>query len=123
VFLLARIKEAWDELGDNDLAVATGLDRSGRIITSAAALLVIVFAGFAAGELVLVKQLGLGMAVAVIVDATIVRTLLVPATMTLMGRRNWWAPPALRRIHRRFGVHETPTVDAPTFVYRRARSI
>jgi putative drug exporter of the RND superfamily len=123
VFLLARIKEAWDELGDNDLAVATGLDRSGRIITSAAALLVIVFAGFAAGELVLVKQLGLGMAVAVIVDATIVRTLLVPAAMKLLGRRNWWAPPALRRIHRRFGVHETPAVDAPTFVYRRARSI
>ena len=86
VFLLARIKEAWDDTGDNDVAIATGLDRTGRIITSAAALLVIVFAGFAAGELVLIKQLGVGMAVAVIVDATIVRTLLVPATMTLMGR-------------------------------------
>jgi putative drug exporter of the RND superfamily len=110
VFLLARIKEAWDETGDNDVAVATGLDRSGRIITSAAALLVIVFAGFAAGELVLIKQLGLGMAVAVIVDATIVRTLLVPATMTLMGRWNWWAPAPLRRFHRRFGLQETPAV-------------
>jgi RND superfamily putative drug exporter len=114
VFLLARIKEAWDETGDNDLAVATGLDRSGRIITSAAALLVIVFARFAAGELVLIKQLGLGMAVAVIVDATIVRTLLVPATMTLIGRRNWWAPAPLRRFHRRFGLHETPVVPART---------
>jgi putative drug exporter of the RND superfamily len=114
VFLLARIKEAWDETGDNDLAVATGLDRTGRIITSAAALLVIVFAGFAAGELVLIKQLGVGMAVAVIVDATIVRTLLVPATMTLMGRRNWWAPAPLRRFHRRFGLHETPAVTART---------
>ena len=108
VFLLARIKEAWDETGDNDVAVATGLDRSGRIITSAAGLLVIVFAGFAAGELVLIKQLGLGMAVAVIVDATIVRTLLVPATMTLMGRWNWWAPAPLRGFHRRFGLHEAP---------------
>jgi putative drug exporter of the RND superfamily len=110
VFLLARIKEAWDETGDNDVAVATGLDRSGRIITSAAALLVIVFAGFAAGELVLIKQLGVGMAVAVFVDATIVRTLLVPATMTLMGRWNWWAPAPLRRFHRRFGLQETPAV-------------
>jgi RND superfamily putative drug exporter len=123
VFLLARIKESWDEIGDNDLAVATGLDRSGRIITSAAALLVIVFAGFAAGELLLIKQLGVGMAVAVIVDATIVRTLLVPATMTLMGRRNWWAPAPLRRLHRRFGLDETPAVDAQPIVQHRARSI
>jgi RND superfamily putative drug exporter len=110
VFLLARIKEAWDQTGDNDLAVATGLDRTGRIITSAAALLVIVFAGFAAGELVLIKQLGVGMAVAVIVDATIVRTLLVPATMTLMGPWNWWSPAPLRRLHRRFGLHEKPVL-------------
>jgi putative drug exporter of the RND superfamily len=123
VFLLARIKEAWDETGDNDLAVAIGLDRTGRIITSAAALLVIVFAGFAVGELVLIKQLGLGMAVAVIVDATIVRTLLVPATMTLMGRWNWWAPAPLRRFHRRFGLHETPIVPARTVGERHARSI
>jgi putative drug exporter of the RND superfamily len=110
VFLLARIKEAWDDTGDNDLAVATGLDRTGRIITSAAALLVIVFAGFAAGDLVLIKQLGVGMAVAVIVDATIVRTLLVPATMTLMGRWNWWSPAPLRRLHTRFGLREEPVV-------------
>ena len=108
VFLLARIKEAWDDTGDNDLAIATGLDRTGRIITSAAALLIIVFAGFAAGELVLIKQLGVGMAVAVLVDVTIVRTFLVPATMTLMGRWNWWSPAPLRRLHARFGLHETP---------------
>jgi RND superfamily putative drug exporter len=63
------------------------------------------------------------MAVAVIVDATIVRTLLVPATMTLMGRRNWWAPAPLRHVHRRFGLHETPAVDARTVVQRHARSI
>jgi putative drug exporter of the RND superfamily len=106
VFLLARIKEAWDATGDNDVAIATGLDRTGRIITSAAALMVIVFAGFAAGELVLVKQLGIGLAVAVVVDATIVRCLLVPATMTLMGERNWWSPAPLRRLQRRYGFRE-----------------
>jgi RND superfamily putative drug exporter len=110
VFLLARIKEAWDATGDNDVAIATGLDRTGRIITSAAALMVIVFAGFAAGELVLIKQLGIGLAVAVIVDATVVRSLLVPATMTLMGRRNWWSPAPLRRLHRRFGLGEEAAV-------------
>ncbi len=98
VFLLSRIKEAWDATGDNDVAVATGLQRSGRIITSAALLIVVVFAGFAAGELLLVKQLGVGLAVAVIVDATVVRLLLVPATMTLMGRWNWWSPAPLRRL-------------------------
>ncbi len=108
VFLLSRIKEAWDATGDNDVAVARGLQHSGRIITSAALLIVVVFAGFAAGELLLVKQLGVGLAVAVIVDATVVRMLLVPATMTLMGRWNWWAPARLRRLHDRFGLHEAP---------------
>ena len=106
VFLLSRIKEAWDDTGDNDFAVAAGLQASGRIITSAALLIVVVFAGFAAGQLLLVKQLGVGLAVAVVVDATIVRTLLVPATMKLLGHWNWWAPPPLRRLHRRFGLHE-----------------
>ena len=93
VFLLSRIKEVHDETGDSDLAVAVGLQRSGRIITSAAFLIVIVFAGFAAGEVLAIKQLGVGLAIAVAVDATIVRTLLVPATMKLLGERNWWAPP------------------------------
>ena len=92
VFLLSRIKEVHDETGDSDLAVAVGLQRSGRIITSAAFLIVIVFAGFAAGEVLAIKQLGVGLAIAVLVDATIVRTLLVPATMKLLGERNWWAP-------------------------------
>jgi RND superfamily putative drug exporter len=85
------------------------LQRSGRIITSAAFLIVIVFAGFAAGEVLAIKQLGVGLAIAVLVDATIVRTLLVPATMTLLGERNWWAPAPLRRFHQRFGLHEAPT--------------
>jgi RND superfamily putative drug exporter len=70
-----------------------------------------VFAGFAAGELVLVKQLGIGLAIAVIVDATIVRCLLVPATMTLLGNLNWWAPRPLRRVHQRFGLRE-PALSA-----------
>ena len=106
VFLLSRIKEAWDQTGDNDRAVALGLQRSGRIVTSAAALIVIVFLGFAAGELLTIKEVGLGMAIAVVLDATVVRMLLVPATMKLMGRWNWWAPPAMRRLHDRFGLVE-----------------
>jgi putative drug exporter of the RND superfamily len=106
VFLLSRIKEAWDQTGDNDRAVALGLQRTGRIVTSAAALIVIVFLGFAAGELLTIKEVGLGMAIAVVLDATVVRMLLVPATMKLMGRWNWWAPPALRRLHDRFGLAE-----------------
>lgn len=115
VFLLSRIKEVHDETGDNDLAVAVGLQRSGRIITSAAALIVVVFAGFAAGEVLAIKQLGVGLAIAVIVDATLVRTLLVPATMKLLGERNWWAPAPLRRFHDRYGLHEAPSqVGGPT---------
>jgi RND superfamily putative drug exporter len=106
VFLLSRIKEVHDETGDNDVAVAVGLQRSGRIITSAAVLIVIVFAGFAAGEVLAIKQLGVGLAIAVLVDANIVLMLLVPATMKLLGERNWWAPAPLRRFHQRFGLHE-----------------
>ena len=108
VFLLSRIKEAWDQTGDHDLSVADGLQRTGRIVTSAAALIVIVFLGFAAGELLTIKEVGLGMAIAVVLDATVVRMLLVPATMKLMGRWNWWAPPSLRRLHDRFGLAEPP---------------
>jgi RND superfamily putative drug exporter len=114
VFLLSRIREAWEETGDNDRAVAEGLQRSGRIITSAALLMVIVFAGFAAGEMVAIKQLGLGLAVAVVVDATVVRSLLVPATMKLMGRWNWWAPAPLTRLHRRIGLRESRSLATDT---------
>jgi RND superfamily putative drug exporter len=112
VFLLSRIKEVHDQTHDNDLAVAVGLQRSGRIITSAAALIVVVFAGFAAGEVLAIKQLGVGLAIAVIVDATLVRMLLVPATMKLLGERNWWAPAPLRRFYDRFGLHEAPSQPA-----------
>jgi hypothetical protein len=77
-------------------------------------LIVIVFAGFAAGEALAIKQLGVGLAIAVLVGATIVRTLLVPATMTLLGERNWWAPAPLRRLHQRFGLHEAPSTPDTT---------
>lgn len=88
VFLLLRIKEVHDQTGDNDTAVAVGLQRSGRIITSAAALIVVVFTGFALGEVLAVKQLGVGLAIAVVIDATLVRMLLVPAVMSVLGDWN-----------------------------------
>jgi putative drug exporter of the RND superfamily len=112
VFLLSRIKECYDECGDSDNAVANGLQRSGRIITAAALLITIVFAGFATGSNLGIKQMGLALAIAVVVDATIVRCLLVPATMTLLGDRNWWAPGWLRAVHDRFGLHEAPAAAA-----------
>jgi RND superfamily putative drug exporter len=118
VFLLSRIKECYDECGDSDRAVANGLQRSGRIITSAALLVLIVFLGFAAGQSLGIKEMGLALAVAVAVDATLVRCLLVPATMTLLGDANWWAPPSMRRIYDRFGLHEEPATV--TFTGRRA---
>jgi RND superfamily putative drug exporter len=112
VFLLSRIKECYDECGDSDRAVADGLQRSGRIITSAAGLVMIVFLGFALGDNLGIKQMGLALAVAVLVDATVVRCLLVPATMTLLGERNWWAPAPLRRLHERYGLREAASVPA-----------
>jgi len=113
VFLLSRIKEAWDETGDNDRAVALGLQRTGRIVTSAALLLVVVFAGFMAAGMLTIKQIGLGTVLAVALDATVVRMLLVPATMKLMGRWNWWAPAPLRRLHRRIGLEERAAAARP----------
>jgi RND superfamily putative drug exporter len=113
VFLLSRIKECYDECGGNDNAVANGLARSGRIITSAAALVIIVFLGFAAGQSLGVKEMGLSLAIAVAVDATLVRCLLVPATMTLLGDANWWVPARLGRLHDRFGLRHAPVRPAP----------
>lgn len=104
VFLLARVKELHDAGHPTDEAVRLGLQRSGRIITSAAAIIVVVFAGFVAGELVVIKQVGFALAVAVVIDATIVRLLLVPATMTILDRANWWAPRPLRRLYERFAI-------------------
>jgi RND superfamily putative drug exporter len=97
VFLLSRMRESWDQTQDNRLAVATGLARSGRIITGAALILVVVAAAFVTADVVLIKALGLGIALAIALDASIVRTLLVPATMRLLGQWNWWVPRRLAR--------------------------
>lgn len=106
VFLLARIAELHRTGVPNDRSVALGLQRSGRIITSAALLVIVVFAGFAAGKLLVIKEIGVALVAAVALDATLVRMLLVPATMTLLGRWNWWAPAPLRRWHERHGIRD-----------------
>jgi trehalose monomycolate/heme transporter len=106
VFLLSRIRERYDVTSDNTAAVADGLQRTGGIITSAALLLIIVVAAFSASGIVFIKLLGVGMVIALLVDASVVRVLLVPATMRLLGRANWWAPPPLRRLYARYGIRE-----------------
>ncbi|WP_408897120.1 MMPL family transporter [Nocardioides sp. R1-1] len=114
VFLLSRVREQWDATGDNDLAVQTGVQKTGRIITSAALLLAVVIGAFSLSGVVFMKMLGIGMLVAILVDATVVRALLVPATMKLLGRWNWWAPAPLARWWTRYGFregHDAP--DAP----------
>jgi RND superfamily putative drug exporter len=97
VFLLTRMKEVYDRTGDNREAVAAGLERSGRIVTSAALVVVVVAGSFVTADIVLIKALGLGVALAVAIDATIVRALLVPATMRLLGKWNWWMPDSVER--------------------------
>jgi RND superfamily putative drug exporter len=113
VFLLSRIKEYVDRGQQTDHAVRSGLQRSGRIITSAALLMVIVFGCFGLARDGQIQQIGLGLAVAVAIDATVVRCLLVPATMTLLGRWNWWAPGWLRRLSTRIGLREYTRLDSP----------
>ncbi|MFN2521775.1 MAG: MMPL family transporter, partial [Mycobacteriales bacterium] len=106
VFLLSRIKEEYDATGDNTRAVARGLERTGRLVSAAAALLALVFLAFVSSDISFIKLLGLGTALAVLVDATLVRGALVPAFMRLMGDANWWAPAPLRRLHERIGLRE-----------------
>ena len=113
VFLLSRIRESYDETGDNTVAVATGLQRTGGLITSLALLLIIVVGLFSASGISFIKLLGVGMIVALLVDATVVRILLVPATMRLLGRANWWAPGPLRRFYARYGISEQEESEAP----------
>src|SRR5579884_1589398 len=96
VFLLSRMQEIYEETHDNDVGIATGLARSGQVITSAAMIVVIVSLCFVSADIVLIKALGLGAAIAVFLDATIVRALLVPALMRLLGDWNWWMPRFLR---------------------------
>ena len=98
VFLLTRMKEVYDKTGDNREAVIRGMERSGRIVTSAALIVVVVAGSFAFADIVLIKALGLGVAIAVALDATVVRALLVPAAMRLLGNVNWWMPARLRRL-------------------------
>jgi trehalose monomycolate/heme transporter len=107
VFLLSRVREEWDRCHENTRAVALGLQRTGGIITAAALLLIIVVAGFATGGTATIKMLGIGTVVAIAVDAALVRTLLVPATMRLLGRWNWWAPGPLSRLYSRYGIRES----------------
>jgi RND superfamily putative drug exporter len=107
VFLLSRIKEQFDATGDNRAAVASGLQRTGWLISSAALLLAVVLAAFSTSKIVFIQQIGVGLAIAVLMDATLVRGLLVPATMRLLGRWNWWAPRPLRALWRRVGLRET----------------
>lgn len=106
VFLLTRIKEARDGGLPNDEAVAVGLERTGRIITAAALLFCVAIGAFATSEIVFIKEVGVGTALAVLIDATIIRALLVPALMELLGEWNWWAPGPLRRLHNRIGISE-----------------
>jgi trehalose monomycolate/heme transporter len=106
VFLLSRIRERYDVTGDNQAAIAGGLQRTGGIITSLALLLVIVTGAFSASGITFIKLMGVGMIIALVVDATIIRVLLVPATMRLLGPANWWAPRPLRRLYARYGISE-----------------
>jgi uncharacterized membrane protein YdfJ with MMPL/SSD domain len=113
VFLMSRIREQYDLTGDNTQAVATGLQRTGRIITSAALLLIVVTAAFSLSGITFIKLIGVAMIIAIVVDATVVRALLVPATMRLLGRANWWAPAPLRRFYARYGIREEDSGPAP----------
>jgi uncharacterized membrane protein YdfJ with MMPL/SSD domain len=112
VFLLTRIKEAHDNGASNQEAVALGLERTGRIVTFAALLFVIAIGAFATSQIIFIKQLGVGTALAVLIDATIVRALLVPSLMQLLGDWNWWAPKPLARLHRRIGLSESGPAPA-----------
>ncbi len=106
VFLLSRIKEARDGGMDNTEAVATGLERTGRIVTAAALLFAVAIGAFVTSEIIFIKELGVGTALAVLIDATIVRALLVPSLMAMLGKWNWWAPAPLKRLHARLGWSE-----------------
>jgi len=113
VFLLSRIRERYDLTGDNTAAVAAGLQRTGGVITSLALLLIIVVGAFSASGITFIKLMGVGMIVALIVDASVIRVLLVPATMRLLGRANWWAPRPLRGLYARYGIKEESPARVP----------
>jgi len=112
VFLISRIREHWLESdrssAANEESVALGVAHTGRVITAAALLMAISFGALMAAQVTFMRMFGLGLALAVLMDATLVRMLLVPAFMKVLGRWNWWAPEPLARLHRRFGVSDTP---------------
>ncbi|HEV7762943.1 MAG TPA: MMPL family transporter, partial [Acidimicrobiales bacterium] len=111
VFLLSRIKEEHDNGADNRTAVAVGLERTGRIVTAAAVLIAVVFLSFATGGVSFIKLFGIGLTLAVLLDAFVIRGTLVPAFMRLAGEWNWWAPGPLRRFHERWGISEHVDLD------------
>jgi RND superfamily putative drug exporter len=114
VFLLSRIREQYDVLQDNREAVAIGLQRTGWLITSAALLLAVVIGAFASSKIIFIQELGVGVALAILMDATFIRSLLVPAVISLLGRANWWAPRPLRALWKRIGLREqepTPVLE------------
>lgn len=113
VLLVSRIHEEYVRTGDNTAAVATGLERSGRLITGAAAIMFAVFMAFGLAEVVIIKAIGIGLAIAVAIDATIVRSLVVPAVMRLLGDTNWWAPRPLRWLHSRAGLSDLGVEEPP----------
>jgi len=113
LFLLSRVREEWDRTHDNTAAVAAGLQRTGRLITSAALCLVIVIGSFSTSGITFIKMIGVGLAVAIAIDATLVRGLLVPATMRLLGRANWWAPAPLLRLWERYGIERGDAATRP----------
>jgi RND superfamily putative drug exporter len=121
VFLMSRIREQYDLTGDNSRAVAVGLQRTGAIITSAALLLIVVIGAFSLSGITFIKLIGVAMIIAIVIDATVVRALLVPATMQLLGRANWWAPGPLRRLYVRYGIRESdePAPAPSSTVVRR----
>ncbi len=113
VFLLSRIKEEYDKTGDNTEAVAVGLEKTGRIVTAAALLISVIFLAFSTSSITFIKLFGIGLALAVLMDAFVIRATLVPAFMRLAGRANWWAPAWMRRIHERVGLSESAPDDDP----------
>src|SRR5256884_3230721 len=113
VLLISRIQEEYRRTGDTTQAVANGLEKSGRLITGAAAIMVAVFLAFGLADVVLIKSIGLGLALAAALDATLVRALIVPAVMRLLGRAHWWAPPRPARLHPRVRTGEPPSAQPP----------
>ncbi|THV43257.1 MMPL family transporter [Glycomyces buryatensis] len=115
VFLLSRVREEWDRGADNRTAVMRGMQQTGSIITAAAAILIVVVGAFAFGGITFMKMIGLGMAVAILLDATVVRMLLVPATMRLLGSANWWVPGPFAKLYSKYGIKESDeTAEAPS---------